>query len=251
MRVRVLIGLTGALLAGGFALAAGASAHVTVDAPGATQGGYTVLTFRVPTESDTLSTTGLAVQLPTDAPLASVLAQPHAGWTYTATEGKLATPITTDDGQVTQAVTKVEWKADSGSGIKPGQFDQFVLSIGPLPKVASMTFKVIQTYSDGSQVAWIELPAPGSTAEPEHPAPVLKLAAASASDENGGASTSAAAQSPQPSAGVTVSATPTASSGSSSSNTGPLVVSVIALVVAVVAAVFGYLTFVRGRGTRA
>ncbi len=46
-------------------LAAGiASAHVSVVAPGAAQGGYSVLTFRVPTESDTASTTKLTVALP-------------------------------------------------------------------------------------------------------------------------------------------------------------------------------------------
>jgi hypothetical protein len=41
-----------------------------------------------------------------------------------------------------------------------------------------MTFKAIQIYSNGQTVSWIDVPAPGSTEEPEHPAPTLKLAAA-------------------------------------------------------------------------
>ena len=41
-----------------------------------------------------------------------------------------------------------------------------------------MTFKAIQTYSDGQEVDWTEVAAPGSKAEPEHPAPTLKLGAA-------------------------------------------------------------------------
>src|SRR6185312_5523285 len=172
----VTIGVVGAV----FWLAGPASAHVTVSASEATPGASdVVITFRVPTESDTASTTGLAVQLPTDTPIASVLVAPHPGWTDTVRTVNLKTPIHTDDGDISQAVSVVNWKANSpAAGIKPGQFDEFVIIAGLLPKVNSLTFKAIQTYSDGSQVAWIETPAPGSSAEPEHPAPVLSLAAA-------------------------------------------------------------------------
>jgi uncharacterized protein len=163
-----------------FWLAGPASAHVTVSASEAAPGASdVVITFRVPTESDTASTTGLAVQLPTDTPIASVLVAPHPGWTDTVQTVNLKTPIHTDDGDISQAVSVINWKANSpAAGIKPGQFDEFVIIAGLLPKVNSLTFKAIQTYSDGTQVAWIETPAPGSSAEPEHPAPVLSLAAA-------------------------------------------------------------------------
>lgn len=166
--------------------AATADAHVTVNSPGAVQGGYAVLTFRVPTESDTASTTALKVQLPGDHPLASVSVQPHPGWSFTATKTKLNPPIKTDDGEVSEAVNVIDWKADSAAtAIKPGEFDQFLVSVGPLPDVDSVTFKAIQTYSDGTVVSWIEVPAPGSTAEPEHPVPTLQLAPAGASDPAG------------------------------------------------------------------
>jgi len=167
-----------------------AAAHVVVSAPGATQGGYSVLTFRVPTESDIASTVGLKVQLPTDEPLASVSVQPKDGWTYRVTKSTLATPITTDDGQVTEAISEIDWTA-TGGGIAPGEFDQFLVSVGPLPDVPTMTFKAIQHYSDNTDVAWIEEPAAGSAAEPEHPAPTLTLAAAD--DSTAVTSTTAAA----------------------------------------------------------
>jgi periplasmic copper chaperone A len=161
-------------------LAAPAYAHVTVSSPDATQGGEAVLTFQVPTESDTASTTGLRVQLPTDTPFASVLVRPHPGWTFTTKTVRLAHPITTDDGdQVAQTMSEVDWRANSAAtAIKPGEFDEFVISAGPLPEADTVTFKAIQVYSDGSQVNWTDVPAPGSTAEPEHPAPTLKLAVA-------------------------------------------------------------------------
>ncbi len=171
--------LVAALAAIGTLGAGQASAHVTVNGPGATQGGYAVLAFRVPTESDTASTTELKIQLPTDQPLASVAVQPHPGWSFTVTKTKLATPIASGDGNLTEAISVIDWKADSAAtAIKPGEFDQFLINVGPLPKAASMTFKAIQTYSDSKIVSWIEQAAPGSATEPNHPAPTLQLAAA-------------------------------------------------------------------------
>lgn len=222
----LLLGALAAMLA--FAIPA--AAHVTVNSPGATQGGYAVLTFRVPTESATASTTKLTVQLP---PFASVSLQPMVGWTEATKTSKLAKPITTDDGdQVSSAVTEVSWTAQAGSGIKPGQFQQFNVQVGPLPKSSTVTFKALQTYSDGSVVKWIEVPAPGSTAEPEHPAPTLTL---------------------QPAAGSASAAPSAASTGddaasTSSSDTGPVVLSIVALVIA--AAALGVAIVSRARSRR-
>jgi len=155
-----------------------ALAHVTVNSPGATQGGFGVLTFRMPNETDNTNATELKVQLPAEQPLASVSVKPQPGWTYTVTRAKLSQPITDDDGnKVTDYPSVVDWRATAG-GIKPGEYAEFQLSVGPLPKVDSMTFKAIQTYSDGQIVSWIETPAAGSSDEPEHPAPTLKLAPA-------------------------------------------------------------------------
>jgi uncharacterized protein len=187
-----------ALLAiAGFAAAAAASAHITVSATGATSGGSDqVITFRVPSESTTASTTGLSVQLPTDTPIASVLVAPHTGWTDKVTTmrlTKLTKPIKTDDGEITDAVSAIVWTANNKSdGIRPGQFDQFSIIAGQLPNASSLTFCAIQTYSDASSVAWIETAAPGSTAAPEHPAPVLSLAPAAP----GGSGAGTAAASP-------------------------------------------------------
>ena len=160
------------------ATATAASAHVTVSGPGATSGGSDqVITFRVPTESATASTIGLQVKLPTGTPIASVLVQPVPGWTDSVTSVKLSKPIVTDDGPITEAVSTITWTADSkANGIKPGQFDQFVIIAGQLPAATELIFPAIQTYSDGTTVDWIQVAAPGSNAEPDHPAPTLSLA---------------------------------------------------------------------------
>ena len=193
--MRRVLGLAGAMLAAVLvalvALAAPAGAHVTVTAPGATQGGTDqLIIFRVPVEKP-VATVGLKLQLPLATPIASVDVAPLAGWTHTETTSKLTTPITTDDGQVTEAVSEVDWTATAG-GLKPGEFGEFTILAGQLPHAAAITFRAIQLYADGSQVGWTQVAAPGSGAEPDFPAPVLSLAPAPSAPSSS-ASTSAAA----------------------------------------------------------
>jgi uncharacterized protein len=196
----VLAGVLAAMLA----LAAAASAHVTVTAPGATPGSSDAqLDFRVPVERDS-ATTGFTVQLPTDTPIASLDVQAVPGWTHTERTVKLSKPIETDDGQITTAVSQIDWKA-TGRGIEPGEYGVFTILAGQLPDASSLTFKAVQTYADGTVVRWIETPAPGSKDEPEHPAPVLDLTANEVA------------------------------APSAPSNTGPIVLSIIALVLAAAA----------------
>jgi periplasmic copper chaperone A len=157
-----------------------ALAHIEVSGTDTTQGGSGVLTFRVPTESDTASTTELLVTLPDNTPILSVATQPKPGWTATVTKKNLPAPQKDEDGNlVTQYVSQVDWKADNPqAAIPPNQFDMFNISAGPLPKQASITLPALQTYSDGHTVNWNETAA-AAQAEPEHPAPVLTLAAGS------------------------------------------------------------------------
>jgi uncharacterized protein YcnI len=155
-----------------------ASAHVTVDAPGAAAGGYTVLTFKVPTESDTASTTKVSVTLPG---FKSARTEPLPGWTSTIDK----------DGEL--QATSVTWTADPGVGVAPGQFQRFVLSVGPLPKEEQVSFDAVQTYSDRKVVNWNQ-PTPADGTEPEYPAPSIMLAAEGA-DEHGSATTETSATS--------------------------------------------------------
>ncbi|MBX6766112.1 MAG: YcnI family protein [Actinomadura rubrobrunea] len=162
--------------AGVLALTAPALGHVTVSSQDAVQGGYGKLTFRVPNEKDDASTTKLEIVVPAEAALPSASVQQHPGWSVSVQRTKAAKPIKVHGAEVTEVVSRITWTARSGHGIKPGEFDEFSISCGPLPRTSQLTFKALQTYSDGSVVKWIETAAPGA-AEPEHPAPVLKLAA--------------------------------------------------------------------------
>jgi periplasmic copper chaperone A len=172
--------LRGAVIAVGAALLVGlgataASAHVTVSPDTATQGGYGALTFRVPNERDDANTIKVEIHLPLDRPVASVRVKPHPDWSYEIKKSKLSTPIDAEGGEITESVSEIIWTAqDSKSGIRPGEYEEFAISAGPLPKAESMVFKALQHYSDGEVVRWIQEPQPGA-AEPERPAPVLRL----------------------------------------------------------------------------
>ncbi|MEV2242579.1 YcnI family protein [Micromonospora sp. NPDC049891] len=169
----------GAVATAVFGSSAPASAHVTVNPGEATQGGYGRLAFRVPNESDTASTTKLEIFLPENAPVGSVSTMPVPGWTVAVEKRQVDPPVLVHGSEVTEVVSKVTWTAGEGAAIAPGTFQEFPVSMGPLPEADQMVFKALQTYSDGAVVRWIDEPQPGGE-EPAAPAPVLTLAAATA-----------------------------------------------------------------------
>lgn len=140
------------------ALAAPASAHVSVVPSEAPRGGFAKLTFRVPAEHATASTISVEVNFPTDHPIASARTKPVPGWT--AKVDKTAV-----------AVTKITW---SGGKIAPGEFQEFDVSLRLPEQGDSIAFPSVQTYDNGDVVRWIE-GTDGGGEEPEHPAPVLTL----------------------------------------------------------------------------
>jgi uncharacterized protein YcnI len=154
-----------------------ASAHVTANPSTAQQGSFTKVSFRVPNERDAASTTKLEINFPPDHPIAYVSARAVPGWTSTVQKTTLAQPIKTAHGEISETVSKITW---SGGTVSPGGFEEFDVSLGPLPTdTTELVFKALQTYDNGEVVRWIDT-APEDAPEPEHPAPVLKLAPANA-----------------------------------------------------------------------
>jgi uncharacterized protein YcnI len=153
-----------------------ALAHVTAQADGqAEQGGYSVISLRVPTESDTAGTVKLQATLPMDHPITSVRTTPRAGWTATMTKAPLNPPIERNGRTITEAVNTVTWTADPGTRIAPGEFADFPLSLGPLPTDTDQhVLPAVQTYDNGEVVAWDQPPAADGS-EPERPAPTVAL----------------------------------------------------------------------------
>jgi uncharacterized protein YcnI len=168
-------------------VAAPAAAHVTVDPGEATQGERARVDFRVPNESDTESTTELAVHFPEETPISSASVGKVPGWSVEVTYRTLDEPIDGGHGeQISEVVEVISWTADDeDAAIQPGEFIEFPVSLGPLPEVEQLIFRTLQTYSDGEVVRWID--PPEGDAEPANPAPVLTLSAATeeGAEDNG------------------------------------------------------------------
>jgi uncharacterized protein YcnI len=235
-RIAVVGAVTGLGL---FAVAGTAFAHVTAQPGTATQGGNAKIAFRTPNEEDSANTVKLEVSFPTDHPVPSVLTEPVPGWTASVEKANLATPIKTDDGEVTQAVSKITW---SGGQIAPGQFQDFSVSLESLPSdTDKLEFKAVQTYSNGDVVRWID-DTPAGGPEPEHPAPILTLTKAAPGD----ADAAPAAASPDPAASPSGGGS---SGGGSSGGGAALTLGIIGAVLGLVGAVLGGLAFRRGAST--
>ena len=153
--------VVGAVLALG-AMAAPALAHVEVEAtPGAPGATDATLKIMAAGESGTAGTSKLDVVAdPAIAADQVTLVSGPTGWTLTpGTSGGFTL---------------------SGPALAKGADAEISLKVKQLPNVPQVTFKVVQTYSDGEVVRWIELPGPDGK-EPDNPAPVGKLTAGAAS----------------------------------------------------------------------
>jgi uncharacterized protein YcnI len=149
---------------------AAAGAHVSVHPNAVPMGANVTLEIRVPNELDNAKTTKLQVKFPPG--FIAVATQPPPGWTSKVLTSKLAKPVQTDDGPVDTQVSEVDWTARAGAGIGPGEFANFPISVA-LPGRAGevLTFKTVQTYSNGKVVRWIGAP------DSEQPAPTIDVTA--------------------------------------------------------------------------
>lgn len=174
----------GVSLAVALLIAPAAGAHVTVQPPEAPAGGFTRLDVRVPNERDNANTTKVEVQLPPG--FLSVSTEPVPGWNAELTMRKLDKPVEQFGEQVTEEVGQITF---SGGAIRPGEFQDFGLSLAvPDGKPGSMlTFKAVQTYSNGEVARWIGPP------DSEEPAPQVELTAAEEEEGSGPAAEQPAA----------------------------------------------------------
>jgi uncharacterized protein len=132
--------------------------------------------------------------MPVDQPLASVRTTPLPGWTIATKDRQLEEPIDFFGSKVSSVVSELTWTA-TGPGLRPGQFQDFAVSLGQLPESGEMVFRAIQTYSGGEVVKWNEVSVDDSV-EPEHPAPVLTLTAGDDDGHDAGPTTTEPSKDP-------------------------------------------------------
>ena len=167
-------------------LPAVAAAHVTLQPNEVPAGEFKRLDVRVPNERDDASTKKVEVKFPPG--FIFVSNEPVAGWTATVKMAKLDKPVEAFGEKHREQVDTVTF-ATNGKGVRPGQFQDFGLSVGLPDKAGTdLTFKALQTYSNGEVVRWIGTP------DSDEPAPQVKLIAARAEGSNAQDSEAAAAQ---------------------------------------------------------
>ena len=169
MKTRLL--LLGASAVAAFAIVGTAQAHVTVRPNALPSGGFTVINIQVPNERGNASTVRVDVQFPSGIFIASRTVMP--GWKGRVITKKLPNPVEIEPGfSVTSRVDRVVF---SGGRIGPGQFLSVPVSIkAPAVKAGTLlTFKALQTYSNGEVVRWIGNPSA------DEPAPQVLIRQAS------------------------------------------------------------------------
>lgn len=222
-----------------FALLAPASAqaHVSLHPNEVPTGSFATLNIRVPNEMEKANTVKLAVQVPPG--FLDISTEYMPGWTSKVLTSKLAKPVQTDDGEVTEQVKEMVWTGDGNQGrIPPGQFLNFPISTEIPGKAGEeLTFKVLQYYDDGEVVRWIGGP------NSEEPAPRIDVTAAGGVLQDVAGSETAP---PSPSAAPSESGE---SSSGSNSNSASKSLGIAALIVGALGLIAGGAALIRSRRT--
>ena len=104
-----------------------AQAHVSLHPNEVPTGSFATLDIRVPNEKESANTIKVEVQVPPG--FLDVSTEYMPGWTAKVLTSKLAKPVQTDDGEVTEQVREMIWTGDGRQGkIPPGQFLNFPIS---------------------------------------------------------------------------------------------------------------------------
>jgi uncharacterized protein YcnI len=169
---RTRVSIFAATLAAVAVAAPAAQAHVTLNPKSVTANSFGRVDVRVPNERDDASTKSLVLYFPSGFYSASY--KRVWGWTAKVSMRKLATPIPSADGDITEEVAKITWRATTKSNwIAPGSFEEFGLSMRiPNKPNATLTFPARQSYSSGEVVNWT------GAAGAATPAPTVNVVAA-------------------------------------------------------------------------
>jgi uncharacterized protein len=235
MKIKTTLALLGVLA---LALPAAASAHVSLHPNEVPTGSFATLGIRVPNEMEKANTIKLAVQVPPG--FLDISTEYMPGWTSKVLTSKLAKPVQTDDGEVTEQVREIIWTGDGKQGlIPPGQFLNFPISTEIPGKAGEeLTFKVLQYYDNGEVVRWIGGP------NSEEPAPKIDVTA-----EGGVLQDVAGSETAPPSPSAASSEGGEATSSSSSGDSASKSLGIAALIVGALGLIAGGAALIRSRRT--
>lgn len=165
----------GAGALGALAFAGPAAADVTVSPSAAPRGGPAELAFRVSEDRPGAYTTQIELDAPEATPIAEIYPMSADDWAPRVATRQLSQPVELIHGTTTtEVVSSITWLRVTGPPADPTKPAELRVSLGPMPTTETVSFTVVQTYSDGTVVRWGDPPAGGGT-QPAHPAPVVAL----------------------------------------------------------------------------
>jgi uncharacterized protein YcnI len=172
---RTLSALLTAVL-GMLALSAPAAAQVSIVPDRADGGGTQTFAFRLANERADTKSTRLELVFPQNPPVAYVEVAPARGWTATVRPRPLNPPLRAGGKVISEVAGSLVFE---GGAVAPRQFEQFLVTMGPLPADGWLAFEATQTFANGAVAHWNETtsPAPVITFG-SGPAPVPGPAAA-------------------------------------------------------------------------
>lgn len=150
-----------------------ATAHISIHPNTIPAGGFPTLNVTVPGEEQGAHVTKVDVLFPPG--FIAVNYANVAGWTVKVVTQKLTTPVQTDSGPIDTEISQLIWSWTGPLGrVDNNQFIQFPLSVAIPDSYAagqSLTFKTLQTYSNGTVARWI------GPLSADKPAPVINISA--------------------------------------------------------------------------
>ena len=96
-----------------------AQAHVSLHPNEVPTGSFATLDIRVPNEMESANTVKLAVQVPPG--FLDISTEYMPGWTSKVLTSKLAKPVQTEDGEVTEQVKEIIWTGERQAGQDPAR----------------------------------------------------------------------------------------------------------------------------------
>ncbi|WP_370967156.1 DUF1775 domain-containing protein [Amycolatopsis sp. cg9] len=158
---RTLFALLTAAL-GVLVLAPPAAAQVSIVPDRVDGGGTHTFAFRVANERTDTKSTRLELVFPPTPPVAYVKVDPAPGWTATVRPRPLNPPIEIG-GKVVREVADA--LVVEGGAVAPKQFEQFLVTMGPLPADGRLLFEATQNFANGTVAHWNQAtsPAPAIT----------------------------------------------------------------------------------------
>ncbi|PWW53710.1 DUF1775 domain-containing protein [Actinokineospora spheciospongiae] len=175
---RGLSALLAAVL-GAIALSSPATAQVSIVPDRADGGGTRTFAFRLANERTDTKSTRLELVFPATPPVPYVKVASAPGWTATIRPRPLDPPIEADGKVIREVVGALVFE---GGAIGPRQFEQFLVTMGPLPAEGRLLLGATQTFANGAVSRWDQNTAP---------APVINFGAGSGA--GGGAAPAAVA----------------------------------------------------------